>query len=305
MEKKEFNIENYDRYDFPKDITRVTSGSGGDCLFINGKEKCAVYDCGMAYCHSGLIENIEKALKNNGKDTLDYVFISHTHYDHIGALPYILERWPEAKVCGAAKAQKVFQSEGAKKTMKRLGESARDLYSNLTEEIKVEGMRLDIPMADGDCIDLGGISMTAVETKGHTDCSMSYLMKPCNLLFSSESTGVLRPSGKMDTSILKNFEDTIKSAEKCRKLKPSGIIVNHYGVVPKEMVDTYYDMYIAAAEEEKEFILDLHKKYTDYQRVLEGYRDRYWTEERKKNQPEAAFLENAKYIIRHIIETYA
>lgn len=305
MEKKEFNIENYDRYDFPKDITRVTSGSGGDCLFINGKEKCAVYDCGMAYCHSGLIENIEKALKNNGKDTLDYVFISHTHYDHIGALPYILERWPEAKVCGAAKAQKVFQSEGAKKTMKRLGESARDLYSNLAEEIKVEDMRLDIPMADGDCIDLGGISMTAIETKGHTDCSMSYLMNPYKLLFSSESTGVLRPSGKMDTSILKNFEDTIKSAEKCRKLKPSGIIVNHYGVVPKEMVDTYYDLYIAAAEEEKEFILDLHKKYTDYQMVLEGYRDRYWTEERKKNQPEAAFLENAKYIIRHIIETYA
>src|SRR6056297_1424249 len=95
---KDFN--NHDRFTFPDEIKRVTSGKGGESLLIFTKEKTILYDTGMAYCGDKLIENIQQAL--NGR-TLDYILISHTHYDHIGALPFILDKWPHALVLGSLK----------------------------------------------------------------------------------------------------------------------------------------------------------------------------------------------------------
>ena len=171
----------------------------------------------MAYSQAGLIRNIEEKIAERGYEGLDYVLLSHTHYDHIGALPYIIKRWPSVKVCGAEKALKVFKSEGAAATMVRLGESARDRYASSEEEkgceITADGLRCDIVMHEGDTVDLGDMTVRAYETKGHTDCSLTYMLEPVMTMLASESTGVLRSDGKMYTAILKSFAQTIESAE--------------------------------------------------------------------------------------------
>ena len=80
------------------DIRRVTAGPGGEVLLIIGSEKAAAYDAGMAYCAAGLVENIQRELKGR---PLDYVLLSHTHYDHLGGVPYLRQQWPELTVFGA------------------------------------------------------------------------------------------------------------------------------------------------------------------------------------------------------------
>lgn len=300
----EKELSGHDRFDFPGHVSCVTAGTGGESYFICGSEKCAIYDCGMAYCHEDLIKNIEEKLSDSCMEKLDFVFMSHTHYDHIGALPYIIERWPDVLVCGAEKAAKVFASEGAKRTMKRLGTVARDKFSGKDEEISVEGLRLDIIMKDGDSVNLGDCEVKAVETKGHTDCSMSYIVEPDSTLLASESTGILRYPGGVDTAILKSYSDTIESAKKCKALGVKHIVTNHFGMIPDGLVKDYFDFYIESAEGEKKFILDLHNEGLCEQDIIYAYRDKHWTEERGKSQPEEAFLENAKYIVEHIINTF-
>ncbi|MGI6722742.1 MAG: hypothetical protein ACOX4I_09490 [Anaerovoracaceae bacterium] len=44
------NFEGHDRFAFPDFITSVSAGYGGESLLIEGSEKTALYDCGMAYC---------------------------------------------------------------------------------------------------------------------------------------------------------------------------------------------------------------------------------------------------------------
>ena len=66
----------------------------------------------MACFSRELISNIHEILDPLGRK-LDCVLMSHTHYDHIGALPYILKEWPDAVVHGAKKAIQVFSSEEA------------------------------------------------------------------------------------------------------------------------------------------------------------------------------------------------
>ena len=77
------NFDSYDRFAYPDDIVRVTAGFGGEALLVFGSEKTALYDCGMAYCHDQLLKNISAALQARGRERLDYVLLSHTHYDHL------------------------------------------------------------------------------------------------------------------------------------------------------------------------------------------------------------------------------
>ena len=288
----------HDRFGYPEYIKRVTAGYGGETLLIFTEEKTALYDCGMAYCHKGTVRNIEEALQERGRKKIDYMLLSHTHYDHIGAMPYILEKWPDTEVIGALKAASVFKSDGAKRTMKRLGEQARDTFHGDNGEIKVDGFRLDRAVKEGDKIDMGGGRYFYVlETKGHTDCSLTYVFEPEKLMFLSESTGVLRKPDMMHTAILKNYEDTINSAEKCRAYGAHQLIGPHYGLVPEEYTEKYFELYMKAAEDLKEYIIYWAEKGLDHAELLQKVEDKCWSEERGRAQPKAAFLENAGYTV--------
>lgn len=301
---------NQNRFKFPEGLYRVTAGQGGESILIDGDSETAIYDCGMAYCQDETIKNIENKLKELGKDKLDYVILSHSHYDHIGALPYILKRWPDAKVAGGEKLVKVFSSEGAKATMRRLGEAARDKY--LPEEmhnipISTDGLRVDIILQDGDILNLGDCCIKAIFTPGHTDCSLSYLLSKNHgpkILFMSESVGVLENKDYLHTSILKSFDDTIMSANKLKALKADVLISSHFGVVPKETQDKYFDMYIEFAEIERDFILDCFDKGMNKDEIYQAYEDKYWSRGRIGAQPREAFYENAGYTISLIVRTF-
>ena len=289
----------HDRFGYPEYIKRVTAGYGGETLLIFTEEKTALYDCGMAYCHKGTVKNIEEALKERGRTSIDYILLSHSHYDHIGALPYILKKWPDAVVTGAEKIFSVFKSEGAKKTMKRLGEEAREnFHGDPCEEILVDGFRIDRAVYDGDEIDMGnGKFFKVLETKGHTDCSLTYVFEPYGLMFLSESTGVLRKPGMMHTAILKNYEETIESAKKCRDYRPEQLLGPHYGLVPEEYTEEYFNLYMKEAEELKEYILYFAEQGLDHDELLKKVEEKCWSEERGRAQPKAAFLENAGYTV--------
>ena len=294
-----------ERFHFPQGLYRVTAGRGGEAILIDGGEETAIYDCGMAYCHQGLIDNIEKKLSELGRDKLNKVIVSHSHYDHIGALPYIIDRWADVQVIGGEKLKRVFASDTAKGIMKRLGESARDKYTpDNKEPIKVDGMRVDLVVDDGDTFNVGRFSVQAIKTPGHTDCSFSYYFNPGGILFMSESLGVLENNEVLHTSILKSYKQTIDSCEKCRSLGAKVLISSHYGIVPDEVAPRYFDMYTKFANEERDLILSLYDQGLDFDGIQKGYIDAHWSDKRDKAQPRAAFMENSVHTINCIIKEF-
>ena len=110
----------------------------------------------MAYCGDRMVENLKKALSDKGRDRLDYVLLSHSHYDHMGALPFIKKDMPDAVVCGSEHCRDILKRPGAKKMMKSLGTAARDLYEPDSDlDIPVDGIGVDMVLKDGDRISLG------------------------------------------------------------------------------------------------------------------------------------------------------
>lgn len=297
----EFEGEN--RTDYPSCITRVTGGAGGEAYIIKGDEKTALYDTGMACFKDNLLYNIELALKEE-KRSIDYILISHTHYDHIGALPYILEKWPNAVVCGNAKASRVFESSTALSVMKELGTNAKKSYHKDEVEIRTDGMRVDRVLSDGDEISLGSMKIIAYETKGHTDCSMSYYILPEKILISSESTGLLRGPNVIHTAPLKSVDDCIASTQKLKTLDYDCLIIPHYGVCPPSYRYQYFDDYMKEQQTEKEIIEKGIADGLNAEEILEEHKKKYWTEARAKAQPYAAYKLNTEILIKRMMKEH-
>lgn len=296
MKRDTREFSGHDRYDYPDSIVRVTAGHGGEAILITGSEKTALYDTGMAYCGRETATNIKKAL--NGRK-LDYILASHTHYDHIGGIPYIKEAFPSARILGAEYAKYVFTRQGAHKVIKNLGIVADKIYGkNRPEKIITEGMEVNDVIGEGDILDLGDEKVHVLETKGHTDCSLAFYLEGRSLLLASESTGICAGPGISNTAILKSFDDSIKSLEKCRKLQPERIISPHYGMVPQSYNKSYWDVFEEAAFEEKEYCVNLWKEGLTLDEMVKKAAEEFYGEERSKEQPYEAFVENARQIFR-------
>ena len=56
-------------------------------------------------------ENIKKCL---GERPLDYIFLTHSHYDHALGSAYILRHYPNAKVVAGKYAVDIFKRDGTK-----------------------------------------------------------------------------------------------------------------------------------------------------------------------------------------------
>lgn len=278
-------------------IMDVTGGQGGNAFLILGEEKTALIDCGMAYCASNLISNIKRIL--NGK-VLNDILISHSHYDHVGAVPYLKQEWPHSRVLGAEYAQRILNKPSALNTIRGLSLQAAKIYAiGDLKEYDDNLLKVDNVIGDGDILDLGDLRIQVIETPGHTKCSLSFLVN--ETLFASESTGYMSKSGKIYPAFLTNCSETIDSIHICQKIKPRFIISPHYGLVNESDTPYYWRKCILAVQETREFILHLSEQGYKEERILTKYEKIFRDEQSRLEQPAFAFKLNTQSMIKAVL----
>jgi flavorubredoxin len=82
----------------------LPDGTSYNSYLIQGSEKTALIDTVDAAMPDVLLNN----LKQLGVDRIDYVVTNHAEQDHSGALPAVLDRYPEAKVVCTPKCQSML-----------------------------------------------------------------------------------------------------------------------------------------------------------------------------------------------------
>ncbi|HWR45746.1 MBL fold metallo-hydrolase [Sporomusa sp.] len=280
-------------------IVDVTGGKGGNAFLILGEEKTALVDCGMAYCASNLISNIKQVLNTR---TLNYILISHSHYDHIGAIPYLKKEWPNSEVLGAEYAKQILNRQNALNTIKSLSMQAAELYG-ADDLIEYDDalLKVDNSIGDGDILDLGGLSIKVIETQGHTKCSLSFLINN-ETLFPSETTGYMSKSGKIYPGFITSCSDAIDSIHKCQATNPRFIISPHFGLVNESDMLGYWTNCISAIKETKNFILHLSEQGYNEEEILTEYEKIFRDEQSRLEQPTNAFRLNAQGMIKTVLK---
>ena len=129
-------------------------GSAANCYVLSSGKKAALVDIGedcpnlRRFCESTDLE-------------IEYILLTHGHFDHIGGVAAAKEYFPDAKICiGRADG---FMTQSAKDSL-----GSRFGFDHPT-------FKADVLLADGDVITLGEDQIRVMHTPGHTKGGVIYL----------------------------------------------------------------------------------------------------------------------------------
>jgi glyoxylase-like metal-dependent hydrolase (beta-lactamase superfamily II) len=282
--------------------TNCIAHNSSEGSLLIGAEYTAMFDCGMAFCAEETIQKVENALSGRN---LDYIFLSHTHYDHIGALPFFRKKWRQVKAVTSEAGAAVLLKDTPRRVIRELSAVAsktQGIDCNL--DYSDDMFQADVIVKDGDIISLGGLSVEIIETPGHTRDALSFYIQELELLILCETTGVLLPDGTVYTCYLTSYDDTVRAIEKCRKIRYKFLSLPHRGVVGSEDAANFFEKAVAATAACRDFILNMKEKGLAEDEILEEVYREYASDMLLTFQPKEAFYANARAIIACTLQEY-
>ena len=271
----------------------VHSSSEGRLLV--GDDHAAIVDCGMAFCAAETIKKVKNAL--NGRN-LDYILLTHTHYDHVGALPYFRKEWPQIRIIAGDIGAAALLKATPRRVIREFSIIAAKQFGR-GEDISFDddAFYADIIVKDGDAIQLGGISAQVLEMPGHTRDSLSYYIPEIELLMLNETPGVLMSDGSICPCFLTSYRDTIKSMVKCRRIKFKELSLPHRGIIGADTIDDFFEKALETDKECHELTVDMLNKGLSDDAIFQALCNQYMSEAILSYQPKEAFEVNIKAII--------
>lgn len=275
-------------------ITDVRAHKGDSAFLIDDGKTSVLYDSGFAFTADAVATNIKKQL---GDRPLDFILLTHSHYDHAAGSAYVLRHFPNAKVATSEYAAEVFKREGAKRVMRELDKKFATACGVTEYEDLFDNMTVHIPLKDGDIINAGDMQFIAISLKGHTNCCMGYYLASEKLLLSCESLGVYDGNKTIVPSYLVSYADTIRSIEKVENMDIKHLLLPHYGLLNKEQRDFYLQNAKSASTETFEEIKTMIAQGTPKTNIVKFFRNKFYKDKIKSIYPEDAMLLNTNIMI--------
>ena len=198
--------------------------------FLKGDRGAALINGGMSYILPDVLAQMKQSGIDPGEITM--LLILHSHFDHVGIVPYFKRNYPAIEVLASEAAVKTFEKPKAIEFI--------NSYNRLSAGEKNESLkgfdlewRTDIEpsvVREGEIIDLGGVALKVYETPGHSNCSISAYEPDAGILFGSDAIGIPF-ADKLFPSMNTNIEQFLNSLEKLRALKINLFCADHYGYI--------------------------------------------------------------------------
>lgn len=167
------------------------TGPAGIPVYLLDAPRPALFDAGMTVFSQGYINDIQEIL---GERVPAYLFLTHAHFDHVGAIGLFKQVWPELKIVASARCREILARPGALKLITALNENSialaeKDNFTPIyTQPFKA--VDVDIVAADNQEFDIGAdLAVRALSAPGHTRDFMVYWIAAAKILIASEAAG--------------------------------------------------------------------------------------------------------------------
>ena len=275
-------------------ITNVGAFTGGDAFLIQTGGKNAIVDAGYACGAPITVEKIRQAL--NG-DSLDYILMTHSHYDHISAAPALKEAWPQAQIVASAYTAYVFTRPGALREMRRLNASAAEQWEVSEHAEYIDRLTVDRVVEDGDVLDLDTMTLQVLAAPGHTRDTIGFWSPEEKLLVGNETYGTFSGCGHVMPAYMVSYQSAIDAIDRAAALGAETVIVPHWGVITGETCEGFFREARQYAQSTRDLIVNGWEQGLTKAQLIDSYRQEYYVGCQMLYQPEAAFMTNADHII--------
>ena len=207
--------------------TKMHGHEGITGAFLLHGEKTALIETGP----KSSVHNVIAGLEESGVESLEWIVVTHIHLDHAGAAGTLAQRFPGAMVAvhGVGAPHLADPSKLWASATRIYGDDMDRLWGGIDPLPEDQLHVLD----DGDVIDLGGRTLTAVDTPGHARHHHAFLDDATGIVFTGDALGVRLP----DVGIARpatpppefDLEDAIASVERIRGLGARALWLTHFG----------------------------------------------------------------------------
>ena len=206
----------------------VVGDSRGPVYLLDGPEP-VLFDAGFTALARIYERDIKEIL---GSRSPAYLFLTHAHFDHIGAARHIKDIWPEIRVACSTRAREIMARPRAVKLIRRLNQEVVHLMHSMgvspIHEAQFETFDIDLTVTHGQTIELGpNLSIKAIHTPGHTRDFMSYWVPEKRVLVASEAAGCDDGTGYIETEFLVDYDDYRNSMYGLAELDPQVLCLGH------------------------------------------------------------------------------
>lgn len=213
-------FERIDRFDGPQRsqlrVVPVGAAPGGECYLLFAGGTTLLVDSGFQFYGPQLVEHLRRTLQGRA---LDYILLTHSHYDHALGSVFCKQAWPEATVVASRYAAGIFQKPHARALMRRLDAYQAAQCSVTGAPDCIDALRVDLPVENGDRISLDGDTIRIIALPGHTRCCIGFYLETHQILLAPETLGVPIPSGTVMPAHLVGYQMTLdaiaKAARRC------------------------------------------------------------------------------------------
>lgn len=227
---------------------------------IQGHESNLMIEAGVNILGPRYKKDIEMVIGE--KEELDYLFVTHLHYDHMGALPYLKRMIPNVQLGASEKAAQTIKKESVVKTLNFLSDQLQGYFGDLSEkgnsdDVSIDSVNFECILKEGDRYNIGGITCEIYETPGHTRDHLSFYLPEPEILFPGEAFGnpIREDENAVKVEFLSSYTDYIESMEKLMVLKPRTVAMSHlYFYEGYDNVQSLFDRSYKATLDYRELI---------------------------------------------------
>ncbi len=158
-------------------VSQYTGAYSPNVFAVVDSGECVLVDAGLPDDTS--VENRLKYLKSIGQPRVGLIIVTHHHYDHAGGADRLRE------ATGARIAMHPEEERLLSETLKRPSRDRSPQTLFLRRE--VAKITIDQPLADGDLLPVGRLSLRIILTPGHSGGHLSVLFEQQGVLFSGDN----------------------------------------------------------------------------------------------------------------------
>ncbi len=207
---------------------------------LEGRDSAMLISGGMSYILPDVIRQLDDFGINQEK--IKSHVILHSHFDHVGVIPFFKRKLPEIQLYGSHRAWELLAMPKAVETINKYSqlvtERMRPNITGLDYDYQWRNDITGLQVTENTRIDLGDIEAVIYETPGHSSCSISVYVPALKALFPSDAGGIpykdtIFPTGNS------NFTMFQSSLERLSRLEVNYLGADHYGYLAGEEAQAF------------------------------------------------------------------